>query len=128
MRFTHLHHLAIMCSDYQTSKTFYIEILGGQIINETYRAERNSYKLDLKIADVQIELFSFPKPPKRITNPEAQGLRHIAFAVTSMADAVRELESKGITTESIRIDPITNKKFTFFKDPDDLPIELYEDS
>ena len=128
MRFTHLHHLAIICSDYQTSKTFYIEILGGQIINETYRAERNSYKLDLKIADVQIELFSFPKPPKRITNPEAQGLRHIAFAVTSMADAVRELESKGITTESIRIDPITNKKFTFFKDPDDLPIELYEDS
>lgn len=122
-----LHHIAIICSDYQKSKLFYTDILGFKIENEVYRQERQSYKLDLSLNGTYlIELFSFPKPPLRPSRPEATGLRHIAFAVQDIEESVRILAKKNIITEPIRIDEITNKKFTFFEDPDNLPIELYE--
>ncbi|MGL4620327.1 MAG: SMU1112c/YaeR family gloxylase I-like metalloprotein, partial [Chroococcidiopsis sp.] len=109
------------------SKKFYTEILGFSIIEETFRAARNSYKLDLRVSDrVQIELFSFPAPPSRPSQPEACGLRHLAFAVHDLDRAVTELNSQGVQVEDIRIDEITGKRFTFFQDPDNLPLELYE--
>ncbi len=125
--FSRLHHLAIICSDYKISKKFYTEILGAKIINETYRAERDSYKLDLRLADCQLELFSFPTPPPRVTNPEAVGLRHVAFALSDIEKTVLELKNKGVEVEPIRVDPTTNKRYTFFRDPDGLPIEVYEE-
>ena len=127
MNLNKIHHIAIICSNYELSKAFYTEILGLRILNEVYREERHSYKLDLMVNDVyQIELFSFPNPPKRPTQPEAVGLRHLAFEVSAIEEAVEELASKGVEVEPIRIDPLTDKKFTFFQDPDGLPIELYE--
>ncbi|MBI2037614.1 MAG: VOC family protein [Candidatus Magasanikbacteria bacterium] len=126
MKFNKVHHTAIICSDYQKSKSFYTDILGGSIIKETYRAERNSYKLDISIAGSQIELFSFPNPPTRISNPEACGLRHLAFEVESIEKTVKDLSDRGVEAEEVRVDEITNKKFTFFRDPDGLPIEIYE--
>ena len=127
MKIEHLHHIAIICSDYQKSKSFYTDILGFKVINEVYRKERASYKLDLSLNDqYMIELFSFPKSPKRMTRPEATGLRHIAFAVTDIKKEIAYLATKNVVTEPIRIDEYTNKKFTFFNDPDNLPIELYE--
>lgn len=129
MKLNKIHHIAIICSSYEKSKRFYTEILGLEIEAETYREERDSYKLDLKVGgDYQIELFSFPKSPERPSYPEARGLRHLAFEVEDVRESVKELLAKGITVEPIRIDPLTNKKFTFFADPDDLPIELYEKS
>lgn len=122
-----VHHIAIICSDYNTSKHFYTEILGLEIIQEIYREERQSYKLDLKLqGQYVIELFSFPNPPKRPSRPEAMGLRHLAFSVFNLDDAVAELTAKGVTTEPIRVDEHTGKRFTFFEDPDHLPLELYE--
>lgn len=122
-----IHHCAIISSDYARSKHFYVDLLGLKIINETYRNERQSYKLDLSIGNgSQIELFSFPNPPSRPTRPEACGLRHLAFAVPDVDAAARELNEKGIDTEPIRIDAITGKPFTFFRDPDNLPLELYQ--
>lgn len=122
-----IHHIAIICSDYETSKRFYVEVLGFPIIRETYRAERQSYKLDLQVSDTEaIELFSFPDPPSRPTQPEACGLRHLAFAVTDLDATVTELEAKGIDLEPIRLDELTHKRFVFFRDPDGLPLELYE--
>ncbi len=122
-----IHHVAIICSDYEKSKNFYVDILGFSIIKETYRKERNSYKLDLKVGETdQIELFSFPNPPQRVSNPEACGLRHLAFEVRDIHESVAQLKAKGIQVEEIRIDEITGKKFTFFKDPDNLPLEFYE--
>ena len=122
-----IHHLAIICSDYQLSKHFYTEILGLKILNEAYRANRNSYKLDLSVnGKYQIELFSFPDPPERLTGPEARGLRHIAFEVDDLTESLNELNRKGVITEKIRTDEFTGKKFVFFSDPDGLPIELYE--
>lgn len=127
MNFSKLHHIAIICSDYESSKKFYTEILGFRIINETYRKERESYKLDLAVNEsVRIELFSFPNSPERLTHPEAQGLRHIAFSVDNIDLVVKELSKTGVVTESIRIDNVTGKRFTFFADPDGLPIEIYE--
>ncbi|AKD38015.1 hypothetical protein I926_03435 [Pasteurella multocida subsp. multocida OH4807] len=121
------HHVAIIASDYQRSKHFYTTILGAQIIAETYRADRQSYKLDLRFGDgSQIELFSFPHPPARITNPEACGLRHLAFSVENLDKVVAFLQAQAVSCEPIRIDPLTNKRFTFLRDPDDLPLELYE--
>lgn len=121
------HHVAIICSNYEKSKQFYVEILGASIVKETFRKERNSYKLDLRIGDnSQIELFSFLEPPKRPSYPEACGLRHLAFAVEDLETMVTNLAEKGIKIEPIRIDELTNKKFTFFQDPDGLPLELYE--
>jgi len=127
MQTTGIHHVAIICSDYEKSKQFYVEILGFSIIQETFRAERNSYKLDLKVGNNdQIELFSFPNPPQRVNNPEACGLRHLSFAVEDIDRAVAELKSHGVFIETIRIDEITGKRFTFFQDPDGLPLEIYE--
>lgn len=122
-----LHHIAIICKDYEKSKKFYTEILGFEIEQEIYRAERQSYKLDLSInGNYLIELFSFPKPPKRPSRPEATGLRHIAFEVDDIERCVQILTVNNIQSEPIRIDEFTNKKFTFLSDPDNLPIELYE--
>lgn len=122
-----VHHIAIICSDYQKSKRFYTEVLGFDIDREVYREARDSYKLDLSLGGHYcIELFSFPNPPARPSRPEALGLRHIAFVVDNIEEAVDHFQSKGVETEPIRIDEFTNKKFTFFSDPDHLPIELYE--
>lgn len=127
MKLNKIHHVALIVSDYKRSKEFYTNILGLEIIKETYRAERDSYKLDLAIqGNYIIELFSFPDYAPRASYPEALGLRHLAFEVDHIEDAVEELKSKDIEVESIRIDPITNKKFVFFQDPDGLPVELYE--
>jgi glyoxylase I family protein len=121
-----IHHTAIICSNYEKSKYFYVNILGLKVIRETYREQRDSYKLDLLIGESQIELFSFPHPPKRPSYPEARGLRHLAFEVNNIEASVKELEANDIIVEPIRIDELTGKKFTFFSDPDELPIELYE--
>ena len=122
-----IHHVAIICSDYEKSKQFYTDILGFEIDREVYRKERDSYKLDLSLnGNYCIELFSFPNPPSRPSRPEACGLRHIAFQVDDIGEAIKYFETKGINPEPIRIDEFTGKKFTFFADPDDLPIELYE--
>ncbi len=119
--------MAIICSDYEVSKHFYVDILGLSVLNEVYRSEQQSYKLDLALhEEYVIELFSFLHPPKRLSYPEATGLRHLAFAVENIEEAVKELNEKGIETEEIRIDSITEKKFVFFHDPDELPLELYE--
>jgi len=127
MQLKTIHHVAIICSDYVVSKRFYTEILGLAILAEAYRSERQSYKLDLLLPDgTQLELFSFPNPPPRPSRPEACGLRHIAFGVVDVDASKYSLESKGIQVEAIRVDEYTQRKFTFFADPDGLPIELYE--
>ncbi|MCL1473064.1 VOC family protein [Argonema antarcticum] len=127
MKTTGIHHVAIVCSNYEKSKKFYVEVLGFSIIEETFRAARNSYKLDLRVGNGdQIELFSFPNPPKRPNTPEACGLRHLSFEVDDIDESVAYLTSHGVQVENIRIDEITGKRFTFFKDPDDLPLEIYE--
>lgn len=122
-----VHHIAIICSDYQKSKAFYTNILGLDIQNEVYRKERDSYKLDLTLnGQYVIELFSFPNPPQRVSRPEARGLRHLAFAVNNLEAEVEKLKNYSIPVEPIRIDEHTGKKFTFFEDPDQLPLEMYE--
>ena len=122
-----VHHIAIICSDYETSKRFYTHILGLTILGEYYRAERQSYKLDLALNEhYVVELFSFPNPAKRPSRPEALGLRHLAFAVADIDAAVAHLRENGVITEPIRVDEHTGRRFTFFADPDDLPLELYE--
>lgn len=121
-----VHHIAIIASDYEKSKHFYTQILGLDIIKETYRAERDSYKLDLALnGQYIIELFSFPNPPARVSRPEAAGLRHLAFETPNLEEAIAHLQRHGIVCESIRTDEITGKRFTFFSDPDDLPLEFY---
>lgn len=122
-----VHHIAIICSDYKRSKIFYTRIMGFEIKNEIFRKERQSYKLDLSLnGEYLLELFSFPDPPKRLSRPESTGLRHLAFEVKELKPEVDKLKAQGIKVEPIRIDEFTGKKFTFFFDPDDLPIELYE--
>lgn len=127
LSFNKIHHISLICSDYQTSKRFYTEVLGLSIVHEIYRKERDSYKLDLALnGEYVLELFSFPNPPKRTTQPEACGLRHLAFEVSNIEETVQKLKAKNIALEPLRIDEWTKKKFTFFSDPDGLPIELYE--
>ena len=122
-----IHHAAIICSDYERSKHFYVDLLGLKVIAENYRQARNSWKLDLALPHGgQIELFSFPDAPKRPSYPEAQGLRHLAFSVEKIEPIVEYLKSNSIEVEDIRIDEFTGNKFTFFADPDGLPLELYE--
>lgn len=122
-----IHHIAIICSDYKKSKQFYTEFLGLEIIREVYRVERDSYKLDLALkGNYVIELFSFPQPPIRVSQPEARGLRHLAFGVSDLDEEMNRLTILGIQCEPIRTDEFTGKRFTFLADPDDLPIELYE--
>ncbi|WP_349257173.1 VOC family protein [Microbulbifer sp.] len=122
-----IHHAAIICSDYPRSKSFYCEILGLEIIAENFRTQRNSWKLDLRLPDGgQVELFSFPDAPARPSYPEAQGLRHLAFVVDSVEETKAHLEACGVEVEPVRVDEYTGKRFTFFSDPDGLPLELYE--
>jgi len=121
------HHVAIICSDYGRSKQFYTQVLGLEVVAEVYRAARDSYKLDLQLPDgTQIELFSFPNPPNRPSYPEACGLRHLAFEVADVEIAVAHLKEHGVVAEPVRVDEYTGKRFTFFADPDGLPLELYE--
>ncbi|MCP1305950.1 SMU1112c/YaeR family gloxylase I-like metalloprotein [Paenibacillus tyrfis] len=127
LKLNNIHHAAVICSDYAKSKHFYVHVLGLTVIRETYRAERQSYKLDLQVGEGhQIELFSFPNAPERPSYPEARGLRHLAFEVDDLETAVKALEAKEIAVEPIRVDETTGKRFTFFFDPDRLPLELYE--
>jgi len=127
MNLTGLHHVALIAADYARSKHFYTEVLGLRVLCETYRAERDSYKLDLVLPDgAQLELFSFPAPPPRPTRPEACGLRHLAFAVPDLDAAVAHLGRHGVAVEPVRLDELTGRRFTFFADPDGLPLELYE--
>lgn len=127
LKLTNIHHIAIICSDYQRSKVFYTEILGLEIIREVYREERQSYKLDLALGNrYVIELFSFPDPPKRVSRPEALGLRHLAFEVEDVQTVINELALNSIGAEPIRTDEYTGKQFTFIEDPDGLPIEFYQ--
>ncbi|MBG6235942.1 glyoxylase I family protein [Pedobacter sp. CAN_A7] len=125
--FSKIHHIAIICSDYARSKEFYVKVLELKILREVYREERQSFKLDLAINDhYQIELFSFDQVPARPSQPEAAGLRHLAFEVEDLDVVINNLASKGVVTEPVRIDEFTGKRFTFFADPDGLPLELYE--
>ncbi len=127
LKLNKVHHIAIICSDYQKSKHFYTEILGLKIVREVYREARDSYKLDLEVGDqYQIELFSFPNPVPRPSRPEAAGLRHLAFEVNALDEAVFHIKEFDIEVEPIRIDEFTGKRFTFFADPDGLPLELCE--
>jgi glyoxylase I family protein len=127
LKINRVHHIAIICSDYQLSKHFYTQILGFKIVSEHYRAERRSYKLDLQVGNYyQIELFSFPDPTARPSRPEAAGLRHLAFEVDNIGEAVAYLSEQGVVVEIIRKDELTGKLFTFFADPDGLPLEFYE--
>ena len=122
-----IHHVAIICADYERSKAFYVEVLGLRVVAEHHRAPRQSWKLDLALPDGgQIELFSFPSPPPRPSRPEAQGLRHLAFVVDDVPRAKAALEARGIAVEPVRVDEYTGRRFTFFADPDGLPLELYE--
>lgn len=121
-----IHHIAMIASDYGKSKYFYTELLGFEIIRETYRADRGDYKLDLRLGHCELELFGIPDAPKRPSYPEACGLRHLAFQVDEMEAVIAELNAKGIETEPIRMDPVTGKRMTFFFDPDGLPLELHE--
>lgn len=126
MSLQNVHHIAIICSDYAVSKDFYVNKLGLSVIQEVYRKERDSYKLDLALnGHYVIELFSFPNPPARPSRPEACGLRHLAFLVDDIESTIADLNAKGIETEPVRVDEYTEKKFTFFADPDGLPLELY---
>lgn len=122
-----IHHVALIVSDYERSKKFYTQVLGLTIITETYREARDSWKLDLALPDGgQLELFTMPDAPARLSYPEALGLRHLAFAVGNVDGAVKELTEKGISCEPVRLDELTGRRFTFFADPDGLPLELYE--
>ncbi|HUN90723.1 MAG TPA: VOC family protein [Burkholderiaceae bacterium] len=127
MQLPRIHHVAIICADYARSKRFYVDVLRLTVVAETWRAERGSYKLDLALGDgAQIELFSFPDPPPRPTRPEARGLRHLAFEVPSLEPWIDRLRAHGVEVEPIRVDELTSRRFTFFADPDGLPLELYE--
>ncbi|WP_099467161.1 SMU1112c/YaeR family gloxylase I-like metalloprotein [Konateibacter massiliensis] len=126
MNLKKIHHVAIIVSDYQKSRHFYVDLLGFNVIRENYRKERNDYKLDLELDGCELEIFSGNNNPKRPSYPEACGLRHLAFCVENMEETVRELNALGIEIEPIRTDEITNKKMTFFFDPDGLPLELHE--
>jgi glyoxylase I family protein len=123
-----VHHVALICSDYPRSRRFYAEILGLPVLNEAYREDRQSWKCDLDAGNIQLELFSFPSPPPRLSRPEACGLRHLAFACDDLDAEVARLAAHGVPCEPVRVDPYTGRRFTFFADPDGLPLELYETS
>lgn len=128
MKINSIHHIAVIAGNYEESKRFYTEVLGFEILNEVYRAERDSYKLDLAVnGKYQIELFSFPEYRERASFPEAKGLRHLAFAVDNVAEWIEFLRSKNVDVQDVRIDEHTGKRFTFFYDPNGQPLELYEE-
>ncbi|WP_431025004.1 SMU1112c/YaeR family gloxylase I-like metalloprotein [Halomonas sp. H5] len=123
-----IHHVALITADYPRAKHFYLEVLGAEVIRETYRPERGSHKLDLCLAPgIRLELFSFPDPPERPSYPEACGLRHLALATPDLEACIAGLQAKGITPEAVRVDALTGARFAFFSDPDGTPIELYEE-
>ena len=126
MQLTKVHHVAIIGSNYEASRHFYVDLLGFTVVRENYREARNDWKIDLQLADMELELFIIPGCPPRPSYPEAYGLRHLAFRVESVDETVRELAAKDIETEPVRIDPYTNGKMTFFHDPDGLPLEIHE--
>lgn len=126
MNLTKVHHVAIIGSDYEASRHFYVDLLGFSVVRENYRADREDWKIDLQLADLELELFIIPGRPARPSYPEANGLRHLAFAVESVEDTVRELAERGIDCEPIRMDTFTGKPMTFFSDPDGLPLEIHE--
>lgn len=126
MNLNKIHHVAIIVSSYERAREFYVEKLGFEIIRENYRAERDDYKLDLRLGDAELEIFGMKNPPERVSNPEACGLRHLAFHVDNIEEVIAELEGKGIVCEPVRTDEFTMKKMTFFRDPDGLPLELHE--
>ena len=126
MQLTKVHHVAIIGSNYEASRHYYVDLLGFTVVRENYREARNDWKIDLQLADMELELFIIPGCPPRPSYPEAYGLRHLAFRVESVDETVRELAAKGIETEPVRIDPYTNGKMTFFHDPDGLPLEIHE--
>lgn len=126
MNLTTVHHVAIIVSDYQKSRAFYVDLLGFEVIRENYREDRDDYKLDLKLGDMELEIFGIKDAPKRPSYPEACGLRHLAFKVEQIEETVAELQELGIETEPIRVDTFTGEKMTFFFDPDGLPLELHE--
>lgn len=121
-----VHHIAIIGKDYEKSKHFYVDLLGFRIIRESKRENKNDYKIDISSGDIELELFIKPNSPDRISYPEASGLRHLAFKVDDVEETVKNLNLKGIETEPIRLDEFTNKKMTFFSDPDGLPLEIHE--
>lgn len=121
-----VHHVALICRDYARSRAFYVDLLGLEVVHEVFREERQSWKLDLRIGHAQIELFSFPEPAERPSYPEATGLRHLAFSVPALEPVIARLQSAGVDVEAIRTDEYTGQRFTFFQDPDGLPLELYE--
>ena len=124
--FERMHHIAIIVSDYERAREFYVEKLGFPVLRENFRQERGDWKLDLKFGDGELEIFAVPGAPPRLSYPEAQGLRHLAFRVEDVEAAVRDLEGRGISCEPIRWDPYSEKRMTFFHDPDGLPLELHE--
>ena len=126
MNLSKVHHVAVIGSDYQKSRHFYVDLLGFEVIRENFRPEKNDWKIDLKLADMELELFIAPDHPKRPSYPEAYGLRHLAFYVDSVEQTAKELNQKGIATEPVRVDPFTDKKMTFFFDPDGQPLEIHE--
>ena len=121
-----VHHVALICRDYARSRAFYVDLLGLEVVHEVFREERQSWKLDLRIGQAQIELFSFPDPAERPSYPEATGLRHLAFSVPALEPVIARLQSAGVDVEAIRTHEYTGQRFTFFQDPDGLPLELYE--
>lgn len=127
MRLNGVHHIALICTDYSRSKRFYVEVLGFALRGEVYRAERDSWMADLELhGRYVLELFSFPRPPQRPTGPEATGLRHLAFEVDDVPEAIRELQEQGVRCEEVRTDPHTGREMAFFFDPDEQPLELYQ--
>ncbi len=126
MNLTKVHHVAIIGTDYEKSKHFYVDLLGFEVIREIYREHRDDWKIDLRLADCELELFIIKTAPKRPSYPEAAGLRHLAFAVESVDETVAELNALGIETEPVRLDEVTGKNMTFFFDPDGLPLEIHE--
>ena len=125
MKLDTMHHIAIIGSDYEKSKKFYVDILGFEVIRENCREDRNDYKIDLRQGNIESELFIIPGCPKRLSYPEANGLRHLAFKVESVEEMAKELEKLGVEVEPIRIDEFTGEQMTFFFDPDGLPLELH---
>ncbi|MCD8013266.1 MAG: VOC family protein [Lachnospiraceae bacterium] len=126
MKLSSIHHVAIIVSDYELSRDFYVNKLGFDVVRENYRETRKDWKLDLRCGNIELEIFGESNPPKRVSRPEACGLRHLAFQVESVEETVKELEAVGIECEPIRTDDFTGKKMTFFADPDGLPLELHE--
>ena len=126
MKLEHIHHVAIIVSDYPAARRFYTETLGLPVLREHFRPERNDWKLDLQLGDCELEIFGEPNPPRRVNRPEACGLRHLAFRVEDVEQAVAWLQERGVPCEPVRVDPYTNRRMTFFFDPDGLPLELHE--